>query len=338
MKLRDVLFGAVCSLIVMIVGGVMVHYLTKEPPSLPPQERLVYDIEEPVTFEAQATRFALLSVRIGNLGDLPAENVQVGIVFEDNTEIIDMGITLSTGPVGAYTMITSTEKVIGFQVPALTPDEVALVSLMLTEEPTQDPIVGVKSDNSTGKEGCLARPVQIDSAPSRKSTITVLIILIAYAAFSFNLYKLMMMLLRRFRRSVNNTSFLYIHKGLADKAKKMLSSDIESRGGDSYSLANYALCLALDRDFSEAEKTLDAAEFLVSSRRGPLASTKQEKAVILFNRSLLLLLQDKTSEGLNFMKKATELAPRAISEYCSYSVVVDDLRKKIEELKAFLLK
>jgi len=338
MKWRDVLFGAVCSLIVMVLSGVAVYYLTKEPPPPQPQERLVYDIEEPVIFEAQATRFALLSVRIGNLGDLTAENVNVGIVFEDNTEIIDMGVTLSTEPVGKFTIITSTEKVIEFQVPALTPDEVVLVSLMLNEEPTQDPIVGVKSDNSTGMEGFLARSVQIDSAPSRESTIKIVSIFIGYVVLLFLLYRLMKRLRSRSYRSVNNTAFLYIHKGLADKAKKMLSSDIESRGGDSYSLANYALCLALDRDFSEAEKTLDAAEFLVSSRREPFASTKQEKAVVLFNRSLLLLLQDKTSEGLNFMKKATELSPRAISGYCSYSVVVDDLGKKIEELKAFLLK
>ena len=54
MKWRDVFIGSIATLIVTVVGGVILYYLTREPPQPlqplqpPPAERLVYDIDSPV--------------------------------------------------------------------------------------------------------------------------------------------------------------------------------------------------------------------------------------------------------------------------------------------------
>ena len=150
MKWRDVVIGAISSLVVATLAGVVIYYLTKEPPTPTPDENLVYLVEKPVAFETTKTKFALFTVRAGNFGDLVATNVTVGITFDD-AEIIDKKIALSSEPAGIYSVTNSTPSELGLTVPSLSPGETVVISLMLNREPDKAPTVAAKSNKSVGR-------------------------------------------------------------------------------------------------------------------------------------------------------------------------------------------
>lgn len=329
MKWRDVLIGAVSTLMVTILASVAVYYLTKEPQSPQPRENLIYSIEAS-SFEMEATEFALLTVRVGNLGEMSAENASIGVRFEGTTKIIDKSIALSTGPAGNYTIRKATEQEIELVVPTLVPDEIVTISFMLNEEPARDPEVGVKSQNSVGSVGTFVRTTPAPGE-SRLETVTEWLI-IAVAAFQLPLVVYGLRRVRKTRRgyaqTINNTAFAYIHCGIYHEAKQMLAHEINTHGGDAFILSNYALCLSLDEEFDEAEKRLAAAELL--------AASGHEEAVLYFNQTLVSLLQEKISEGLKALNKAFDASPKEVAEYCSRSVIVGDLNKKIRELEVTL--
>jgi hypothetical protein len=65
---RNLLIGAILTLIVTIAGGVLVVLLT-HPPA--PAERMVYTVDDPVKLEADETKVSLVSARChqGQLSD-----------------------------------------------------------------------------------------------------------------------------------------------------------------------------------------------------------------------------------------------------------------------------
>ena len=83
MKWREIIIGALVTLFVTALGGITVYYATKEP-EIPKKENLVYTIEDPTTFESPTSSFRLQSIRLANVGDLPAEQITLGIVVSDS--------------------------------------------------------------------------------------------------------------------------------------------------------------------------------------------------------------------------------------------------------------
>ena len=57
MKWRDIFIGAIASLVVTILGGVIIFYVTKEPPAPEPDEYLIFNIDETATYKTDLTNF-----------------------------------------------------------------------------------------------------------------------------------------------------------------------------------------------------------------------------------------------------------------------------------------
>jgi tetratricopeptide (TPR) repeat protein len=215
----------------------------------------------------------------------------------------------------------------------LVADEIATISFMLNKEPVEDPEVGVKSQNSVGSTGTF---IKTASAPKKSTTESVFEWLIPFLAavqiplviYGLNRVRRRLKTPSMYQQCINNAAFAYIHCGLHEEAKEMLAQEIKTRGADTFVLSNYALCLALDRNFEEASKTLAAAELMSIS--------DHEKAVLFLNQALAFLLQEELSEGLKALDKAFEASREEIAKYCSHSVVVGDLKEKIREFEVAL--
>ena len=90
MKWRDVIIGAIVSLLVTILGGVAIFYATKEPDEKK-QERLVYSINQTAQFSGGSQDLAFSSLTLSNLGGIAAKNVSV-IISLNASELKDLDI------------------------------------------------------------------------------------------------------------------------------------------------------------------------------------------------------------------------------------------------------
>lgn len=337
MKWRDIFLGAIATLIVTVVGGLIIYYLTRESPPPPPVEKLVYDIDKPVTFDSDQTTMSFINVRAKNTGEKPATNVIIGVEFDDKVEISDKRITLSSGPAGRIDAQPIGGNKLEVQIAAFTPNETATIAILTDTADGKDPTVGIKSDASTGERGPLNSVIRV--SPTRNSEArTVIGTLIPIAILAQGILLLLFFRHRASRslrriipasRDINNTAFVFLHSGLTEQAVDLLSKSIRDSGAEPYMLANYGLALGLNGDTTQSQKLFEAAKFWADV-------DSHAQAVVAFNRSLLAFKQNDEANGITLMRRAFELSKKEISRYASYSTIVASLREENAELHSFM--
>jgi hypothetical protein len=312
MKWRDVIIGAIASLMVTVLGGVAVYYFTQEPKG-EKAEKLQYSISQNAKFTGGAQDFSFSSIEVSNAGNLAAQNVEINISSK-SAEIRDFAVTVSDGLKEVFR--EKTDNGLHIKYATLLPKEVVTFNLILSAP--ESIIVSVRSDDSRGEQ--VDRNVTTKSpALSNWNRIAELTIpvgsTLAIVAMTASL-----LLLRRFNRkssdghdydysSRNNTGFLMLHSGLVDKAESVFSAAIQAGQCDQHTLANYALCKAAQGEFDEANRLISAAEFRPNSGH--------RKAIILFNQALIFFLNGDKD---NFLKTLKESLLYSKSEIVSYSV------------------
>jgi hypothetical protein len=196
MRWREILIGAVSGLLVTIVGGIIVYYVTRESPG---KERVIYTIEPPTVFETGTTNFAVQNIGIANVGQSAAKHVEIVIdTSHTGTEVKDESVTSSSGP--ASGIFENDQRPAGpsISLNSLIPGERIKVSLLLTSKPKEPPVVSIKSDASTATlESSLANTTR----PGTFGQIYNILIPILAGAQAALLIALLIALLRKRRLS-----------------------------------------------------------------------------------------------------------------------------------------
>ena len=201
------------------------------------------------------------------------------------------------------------------------PAESAAISILIRGANLAQPTVGVQSADSIGERVSLSSLTQNEiAALSRTSRIVITVsvfvcLLIQPFILSYVLPRVDLGILRRFipsSASLNNTAFLYLQLGLDKEAEQLLETSIATKGADAITLSNYALALGLKGDQEASQKRFEAAEWY--------ANRPHERAVVEYNRAVLLLAQGQLSEGKEHLKKAVSLSPTEIRRYSRLSV------------------
>jgi hypothetical protein len=270
MRWKEILIGAISTLIVTIVGGIIVYVLTVQKPK-EHNEKLVFAIESPVTFQSEKTTMGLATIRVANQGDVAASDVKINIAF--NSDLIkDKKVALSSGDTTGYRVSQDTPRLLSLVVPSLVPNETVQTTLLLATDIAIKPNVTVRSTKTLGEEAPLI--ARTESPPSKTFAGTVIAVSTGMLGAT-----LMLILMRRLVRggvsrgsSFNNIAFVLLHRGLVDRATDLLNRAVTAGADAPHSLANYALCLATANEFDAADDYLNAADFY--------ASTMHEKAVV----------------------------------------------------------
>lgn len=328
MNWKGIFVGAIATLVVTILAGLLVYYVTKEPSAPEPSEELVYSVDPPVVFKTEERTIVLLSARVSNVGRLAARDVLVSAEFDDLTAIVDADIGMSSEPAGVYNVRVPKVNLMEISIPVLAPEESVLITYLLDRAPLAEPFFAVKSSSTLGRLDLFP---SIEVAPAKSDierASVVLVPILAVAPIPFVYFMLRRLLLSRRFRNVNNSAFLFIHKGMTNVATEMLTKQIETRGGDSYLFSNLAVCRGLSGDYDNAERLMGMAEIA--------AISKHSKAVVAFNRSLISLMTEDINSGLSYLGQALELSRKQILNYCSFSVLIAIYRKEIDELDALL--
>lgn len=314
MKWRDILIGAVVTLMVTVLGGVVVYYFTKEPDEIK-SENLTYSINKNAQFSGGAQDFTFSSIEISNSGNVAASNVII-VVTSKLAEIRDLAITASEGLQEISRDRTPNGLRLTYK--TLLPKESVTLNIILTAP--EDIKADVRSDATLGKE--VDRYVgSSDPARNKWNRIAELVVP------GSGLVALLMLLagVRLFRRSGmslnssrNNTGFLMLHSGLIAGAESIFWAAIKDGDCNPITLSNYALCKAALGEFEEAEKYIASANFIGSSGHA--------KAVVIFNQAIIHLLSGQKDEAANLLKNSINYSKKEIPRYCVHSKFLDEVR------------
>jgi tetratricopeptide (TPR) repeat protein len=313
MNIKSTLIGAFIALIVTVIGGLVVYYITyKETKG----ENLTYWYDAPAIFEKDSSSVVLQTFNISNQGDIKSNGIAFEINYPEGIYISEKSVVFSSGNMTEYKDSITGKRNFMLQTPILLPKETIKISFILKSKSYRSPIVTLKSDSSLGTKLNINEKI-ID----KKSSIIkyYLLLLLALLVLLLILLYKQISRIRNYgsRQSSNNTAFLFIHKNLPDYAVKLLDKTIMKSGADGYILGNYALAKAIKGDFEESQKLIEAANFY--------SSGEHEKAVNLFNTSLVYFLK---GELLIARKKLEEAVIKDAKEIKSY-VEFSDLIKKI---------
>jgi hypothetical protein len=147
MRWREILIGAAFGLVIAIVGGIVVYYVTRE------KEHLIYTIDQPVAFETDTTHLTIQNIGIANAGDSSAKHVEIVIdASRSGTEIKEQSVTSSSGPASGIMVDEKLPITVSISLNSLIPKEQIKVALLLTSKPRETPVVSVKSDASLGTQ------------------------------------------------------------------------------------------------------------------------------------------------------------------------------------------
>lgn len=313
MQWKEIIIGAVSTLLVTVLGGVGVFYWTKEPDSKK-GELLFYSKNQAATFKGGTTNVGFNVVAVANEGGLPAKEVVVSIKYPV-ASISDYSIESQAGIKPIKQQIDKQHAEFVFE--GLVPAERLSISILTTAP--DEPVVSVRSNSSLGKpieERALnesgKKPYAEFSEKLVPLTGLLSVILITPTLFVFRRY------FRRIGNSKNNVAFLLMHQGLTKYAEEILVKAINMGEDGEFTLANLAVCRAAAGDFPEAASLIKAARFY--------AASPHALAVISFNEALILLFENKTDDFFAKLNEAVEKSPRQIKRYCEFSTLLASIK------------
>lgn len=310
MKWKDVILGALVSLLVTVAGGLAIYHFTKEP-ELSKKENLEYSISKGGVFEGGSSKLALLSINLENSGGVAAENVDVMLSFE-KAEVKDISLDSHTGSKDSKREITDKSASLVFE--RVLPTESLTINLLLSSPET--PKISIRSTASIAKikELQLSRKAKVNSFLELGIPFAGLLLLLSL----LSMLKFVRGSGTELTVSKNNAGFLLMHAGLVDQAHDIFSSAIADGRYDALTLSNFSLCKALKGDIEAAQKLSMAANYRDLIWHG--------KAVVLFNEALTLIAQNKNDEAYEKLEKSISKSPKTIRKYCNRSVHLDAVK------------
>lgn len=309
MKWKEILIGAMASLIVTVIGGIALYYLTKEKS---PDEELYHIIKSSSSFQSDSQNITIIPVEIVNFGGKSSENLYVKIELK-KAEIKDYAIESQTAI--KADVITSEKNVLELKVATLLSKERFTVNVLSTDQ--EVPSVIVKSSKTLGKsiyESSLLESKKKSNIYLEKS---IPVIGVVYLVLVVLLFKRIKRMVRVFSRSENDLGFLLLHQGVIDDAENILKSAINQGKEYPYTIANMAVCLAKKGEVEKAKKYILAAK--------KEATTKHGEAVVLFCDALVELEDGNKDIFYMRLEGSMKLSKKSIVEYCLYSSLLSDI-------------
>lgn len=326
---RGALVGALITIVVTVVSGVAVYFITREKPAAPPHENVIYTVEHSATFEGGNGGITFLTLNVQNIGDKAARHVRVAVPFGKPWQLRDRRIDVSSGAAALYQ-----DKSDGNQIyilfDSVVPNEKLKISALLNGPGSIQPHIFIQSDDSIGIP---APAISSDSRNDADDKKTVRLIGLVTAATTLQAGLLFYLYWRRsklrvYPKNLNNTAFVLLLQGLVSDAENLLSKAIERDGGDPITLANHALALGLLGRDDLAAKRFTAARWLSRS--------KHQRAVITFDEAVLLIFKGDLSNAREKLIEAFDADRGEVIYYCELSIQVQSASQADEAIRGVI--
>lgn len=327
MKWREIIIGAIVTLLITVIGGLVVWKFTKKPPSPAPKSSIIIEYDTPALFESNLKRLLFNTIRVGNVGDKTAHDVFLSIEFPKNIKILDSAISISSGG-SAYNnqkelLSKEYEKLISIK--SLMPDEVVTISILVNGASNDKAKISARYDEGIGEYGSLTkRPNSMDNqneGRAGKAAMSALVLGALLVYMGLRLKNIMGGV-----RSVNNSAFMMLHQGMIKEATKLLEDEIARRGGTSYELANLGLCKSLSGDREGGENLFKVAELYSASN--------SIKTLVAFNRAIAYYKDGQTDEAVKLLECAIKQSKSSIEKYLKFSKYAVELVDERDEFSS----
>ncbi len=331
LKWREILIGALISMAITIAGGVTVWQLTREPPKPPAKADIIFQADTPAKFKSKSKDLAFYTVRVGNVGEKAAKEVYVSIIFNKKSVITDSAVTISSGAAAHKNQTEiasdSNEKLV--RITSLMPGEIITTSLLVKDSSAVQPVVSARHADGIGRENRLVggkSTIDVDpESRAEKAALAALLLGILIPVMIFRLRKKMGGL-----RSVNNSAFMILNQGMVEEAKRMLETEIASRGGTAFELANLGLCLALSDNREGGEKLFRAAELY--------SSANSIKLLVEFSRAIAAHKNGENDSATSHFSNAWNESKRGVRRYLKFSELAQRMVQECEEISTLVEK
>jgi hypothetical protein len=233
--------GAVISLVVTILAGLIVYYATKE---TTPTEQLVYRISALAKFTTEGSDKTFITIYTENRGSKTAKNVRIVAEFKDGFSIREKDISSSAAPVAEFKDLSTANR-LEIAIPFFVSGEQFTTTLLIEGPGLPNPRLGVRSDESIGTRAEPKTPKKTEQALI--ATLAALLVGglsgIAMAVFARVSRRRGFFDAAKTRK--NNTAFVLMHQGLTEDASQLFHNTFLQHGADPLLLANYGLSLGL---------------------------------------------------------------------------------------------
>lgn len=328
MKWREIIIGAIVTLLITVIGGLVVWEFTKKPPSPEPKSSIVIEYDTPAIFESDSKRLLFNTIRVGNVGDKTAHDIFLAIEFPNNIEILDSTVSISSGG-SAYNNqkeLPSKKHEKLLSIKSLMPDEVVTISILVNGSSKDKAEISARYNEGIGKHGSLTKRPDIfidpfDETRATKAAISALTLGALLVVMTFRLKNMM-----GGKRSVNNSAFMMLHQGMVKESTKLLEGEIARKGGTSYELANLGLCKSLSGDIEGGENLFKVAELYSSS--------KSIKTLVAFNRAIAFYKNGQTDEATKLLELAIKESKFSVEKYLKFSKYAVELVGERDEFSS----
>lgn len=320
MRWKDIIIGAIGTLVVTVIGGIIVYYVTKEP-AIKKSEDIYFEKQQSEIFSTERRKIGLSRIVIKNLGNEMAEKV-VAIIDFGSLVIVDQSAKSSTGfPIGleSHKVGSPNLSVSTLTLDSLAPTERIELTFILNGEKIPEPKISLKSKKQLGQEfdplkhimpaQPLWQKLLFSSIPLAIIAQVVILVLVRKFGSAFV-----------FLGNPNNTAFMLMHKGRTGFASRLLAKRILEKGASSYELANYGLALALSGSYDDAKALFDCARFYSSSNK--------IKGLLEFYESIIEFRRNNVDASLKLFKQSLQTSPNEIKKYAQFSDLFAEMKSK----------
>lgn len=325
MNWRDAVFGGLITLIVTIVSGLAVWWLTANPLSSNASERLVYTHETISILKNEQGELQVVTIRLANAGAKAAKNVSGNVQFPSGVNITEMHAKSSADSSIKLDRQQGSDHRFRLEVSSLAPSEIITISILVRGTQIA-PISNFRSDETIATQVNFANIFDDEnkwySSKANSALIISIFVLIQLAinvVILKNLKKLIFL-----RGSANNSAFVLMHHGAVADAERILESQIEKRGS-AFEVANFGLAIALKGDYERANCYLRAAEWWSNNR-------KNVNSLIHFNAAIIESIKGNDDECVKLLNKSFETDRKEIEKYIAMTKLLPDHIKTDQRL------
>src|ERR1700730_5237876 len=245
MNWRQLIISSIVTLIVTILGGAAVYWLTRESvPRSVAAPKLYYESSPPAAFITETTKTTIYALKISNVGNKEAENVRLVVSFPKEAKIVEKKIEPSGGEAMEYEVSQPAPNSLTIQFPNINPLESCRASFLVQGGSDEPAKVSLRGKGVDGEE---LKGIQVKSSENPVSGGREFLGSLLSTAVALQVGLIIIALL--IRRSLpsdrmNNLGFRYLHQALVDDALYYLRRSIES-GPNAFNLSNFGQALAL---------------------------------------------------------------------------------------------
>jgi tetratricopeptide (TPR) repeat protein len=323
MNWRTLAVGALVTLVVSVIAGVIVWLITKPEPIA---EKLQYSIENAATFTADKTKISFITIKLYNAGTKAARDFRLVADFKSVVEIRERQISISSGRAASYSVSANDNKSLEITLPTLVVGEVLTASLLVSGTGEIIPSVSARSAETVATEKAQA----LTPAPDEVKNKTIYILIVLFAAlftqtalFYFLRFSRRWLLFQG--RNLNNTAFTLLQSGLVQVAGRLLEKSIDEGSTNATVLANYAVSKSLSGDKETAKKLFAAAEWW--------SSDKWDQTNIQYGNAVVAAKESDFELAGEHLRKALALKKNMVRDYCKLSVYIKEAASANETIR-----